>query len=132
MVDVKDKVISYLIENSACDICGKCAYYKAANPNEEFTPCKDFEKEGNVACRNGMIKYFENESNKILENESVNLLSEFILEIKKFGIAKVSTLSGIARTTLTKWCRGEIVPTFVNAQKVANAMGLEFLLFEKE
>ena len=58
--------------------------------------------------------------------------SSFLNEIKKFGIAKVSKLSGVARTTLTKWCSGEIVPTFVNAQKVANAMGLEFLLFDKE
>ena len=124
------KVIDYLIENSGCDLCGKCAYYTQAKKEEDYTPCKAFEKDGNIACRKGMIEYFEKE--EVLKNENTKLMAEFIFEIKKFGIAKVSKLSGVARTTLTKWCAGEIVPTFVNAQKVANAMGLEFLLFEKE
>lgn len=123
------KAIDYLIENGGCDCCAKCAYYKAFAENSDAEPCKEFDKNKNVACRNGMIAYFEREK---VENYANKLINEFLNEIKKFGIAKVSNLSGVARTTLTKWCSGEIVPTFVNAQKVANAMGLEFLLFEKE
>ena len=123
------KVIDYLIENGGCDCCAKCAYYKTVAENNDAEPCKEFEKDGNIACRKGMITYFER---KKVENYANKLINEFLNEIKKFGIAKVSKLSGVARTTLTKWCSGEIVPTFVNAQKVASAMGLEFLLFEKE
>ncbi len=54
------KVIDYLIENGGCDLCGKCAYYIQAKKDEDFTPCKEFEKDGNIACRNGMIEYFKN------------------------------------------------------------------------
>ena len=64
--------------------------------------------------------------------ETTRLLEEFITEIKKFGQHKVAYLSGVSRSTITLWCSKKAIPTIVNAQKVANAMGLEFLLFEKE
>lgn len=54
------KVIDYLIENGGCDCCAKCAYYKTAAENSDAEPCKAFEKDGNIACRNGMIEYFKN------------------------------------------------------------------------
>lgn len=125
---MKDKVIDYFIENSACDLCGKCAYYTPPK-KEDFTPCKAFEKDGNKACKNGMIAYFESENVKKSTNK---LIDDFITEIKKFGISKVSRLSGVKIGTISNWCRKKYIPTIDNAQKVANAMGLEFLLFEKE
>lgn len=123
------KVIDYLIENGGCDLCGKCAYYTQANKNEDYTPCKAFEKDGNIACRKGMITFFEREK---LQKENNKLLDDFISEIKKFGISKAERLSGINRNTISAWIRKKYIPTMDNAQKVANAMGLEFLLFEKE
>ena len=54
------KVIDYLIENGACDTCSKCIYYTPILPNGDVEPCEEFEKDGNIACRNGMIEYFKN------------------------------------------------------------------------
>lgn len=62
----------------------------------------------------------------------MDILKEFIEEIKKFGIKKAAELSGVSRFTIYDWTRGKRIPTIVNAQKVANAMGMEFLLFEME
>lgn len=62
----------------------------------------------------------------------MKVLNEFIEEIRKFGQAKASRLSGIDRKTIMRWCNHKNIPTLGKAQKVANAMGLEFLLFEKE
>jgi hypothetical protein len=57
------KVIDYLIEDGGCDTCSKCAYYQTVNDGEDIEACKEFKKDGNIACRNGMIEYFENETN---------------------------------------------------------------------
>ena len=54
------KVIDYLIENGGCDTCGKCAYAKPLDENGDIKPCLEFDKDGSVACRNGMIEYFRN------------------------------------------------------------------------
>lgn len=123
------KVIDYLIENGGCDLCGKCIYSKPILPNKDVAPCNEFKKHGNTACRNGMIAFFEREK---IQKGNNKLLDEFIREIKKFGISKVEKLSGINRNTISSWIRKKYIPTMDNAQKVANAMGLEFLLFEKE
>lgn len=51
------KVIDYCIEKQD-DLCGKCIY--AQNFEADFySACEHFDKERNVACRNGIIKYFE-------------------------------------------------------------------------
>ncbi len=54
------KAIDYLIENGGCDCCAKCIYCQPIKENEDIEPCKEFEKTGNIACRNGMIEYFKN------------------------------------------------------------------------
>ena len=56
----KIKLIDYFIANSGCDLCGKCINYTPPKQDEDYTPCKEFEKDGNIACRNGMIEYFKN------------------------------------------------------------------------
>lgn len=60
----------------------------------------------------------------------MKILDEFISEIKKFGVKKVAKLSGVSVHTIYGWTRGRLIPSLTNAQNVANAMGLEFLLFE--
>lgn len=40
------------------DLCGKCIYAKPFE-NDWIVACQPFEKQGNIACRNGIIKYFE-------------------------------------------------------------------------
>lgn len=62
----------------------------------------------------------------------MRILDEFVGEIKRFGVLKVAELSCVSKTTIYEWLRGTRIPSLVNAQKVANAMGLEFLLFEEE
>ena len=62
----------------------------------------------------------------------MKILDEFIKEVKKFGQTKASELSGVNLKTITNWCQGITTPTLVKAQKVADVMGLEFLLFDKE
>lgn len=51
------KAIDHCIEKMD-DLCGKCIYAKNFNV-DFYGACKHFDKEGNVACRNGIIKYFE-------------------------------------------------------------------------
>ena len=61
----------------------------------------------------------------------MKILEEFICEIKKFGVRKVAKISGVSEFTIGQWLYRGKIPSLVNAQKVANAMGLEFLIFEK-
>ena len=129
-MEIENKVIDYLIEHSGCDLCGKCAYYVQPKENEDFKGCQMFDRDGNGACRQGMIEWFK--SSRKTKVETTKSLNDLIYEIKKFGIQKVVDLTGISRSTITKWCSREIIPTITNAEKVANVMGLEFLLFEKE
>lgn len=60
------------------------------------------------------------------------ILEEFIYEIKKFGVSKVAKKSGVSVNTISKWVNGKRIPSLINAQKVANAMHLEFLIFDME
>lgn len=62
----------------------------------------------------------------------MNIFDEFIAEIKKFGQLKAAKLSGVSQSAISKWVAKQAIPTLVNAQKVANAMGLEFLIFDME
>lgn len=56
-------VIDYLISNGACDCCARCVHCTTIDEYEDFPPCLEREKFGDVACRDGMIKYFR-EKNK--------------------------------------------------------------------
>lgn len=60
----------------------------------------------------------------------MDILKDFIAEVKKFGVHKIAKISGVPANTIYEWTRGKNIPTLVNAQKVANAMGMEFLLFD--
>jgi transcriptional regulator with XRE-family HTH domain len=62
----------------------------------------------------------------------MKIIDEFIKEVRKFGQKKASRLSGVPFETINNWCTGECIPRLDKAQKVADAMGLEFLLFDKE
>ena len=61
----------------------------------------------------------------------MKILDEFIEEIKKFGVRKAAKISGVGEQTIYGWVQRNRIPTLVNAQKVANAMGLEFLIFDR-
>lgn len=62
----------------------------------------------------------------------MKILDEFIEELKKHKQIELSKKSGVTQLQISRWKRGLSIPTLVNAQKVADAMGLEFLLFDKE
>lgn len=56
MLDIKDKVIDYLLTGTD-DICGKCIYYKEPKDLEfNCVVCK---------CRDGIIKYFEKNESEV-------------------------------------------------------------------
>lgn len=59
------------------------------------------------------------------------VIDEFLEELKKFGVRKAARLSGIHEQTLYTWTQKRREPRLSTAQKVANIMGLEFLLFDK-
>lgn len=61
----------------------------------------------------------------------MKLLYEFIAEIRKAGMRKVAKKAKVSINTIQSWVYGNAVPTLVNAQKVAEAMWMEFLLFDK-
>lgn len=63
---------------------------------------------------------------------SVEILDDFINEIKKHTIKELAAKSGVHENTIYNWTKRKEIPTLINAQKVANAMDMEFLLFEKE
>lgn len=67
-----------------------------------------------------------------MENQEKTILDVFIEELRKFGIAKAARIAGLPKATVYDWVYGLSIPTMTNAIKVADAMGLEFLLFEKE
>ena len=59
-----EKIVDFLIINGAADTCAKCiyakdAYKKNGDVDEDF--CKRYQKDGNVACKNGMIKFYTKE-----------------------------------------------------------------------
>lgn len=59
-----EKVIDYLLLEGGADICAKCVYEKEAwkkngDLNEDF--CKHYRKQGNLACKSGMIKFYTKE-----------------------------------------------------------------------
>lgn len=58
-------------------------------------------------------------------------LDDFLEELKKFGVRKAARIVGIHEQTLYAWTQKRQEPRFTAAQKVANAIGLEFLLFDK-
>ena len=60
----------------------------------------------------------------------MKILKDFVKEIRKFGIRKASILSGVSYETIYNWTFRGKSPLLTTAQKVANAMGLEFLLFD--
>ena len=59
-MEIEIKIIDFLIATGGCDTCLKCMFAKPINENDDVEPCKEFEKDGNIACRNGMIEYFKN------------------------------------------------------------------------
>lgn len=62
----------------------------------------------------------------------MKILYQLNEEMKKYGIRKLAKKAGFSENTLYNWTSGKSCPTVENAQAVANAMGMEFLLFEKE
>lgn len=60
------------------------------------------------------------------------ILDELLKEIRRRGAYEVSRISGIPKTTIESWLYGKAIPSLVKAARVADAMGLELLLFEKE
>ena len=62
----------------------------------------------------------------------MELLEDFLNEIKKRGISAVARKSNVPLRTVQSWVYGQCVPSLVLAQKVADAMDMEFLLFDKE
>jgi DNA-binding phage protein len=61
----------------------------------------------------------------------MKILYELIAEMKKYGIRKIAKDTGISENTLYNWSSGKSIPTIINAQRVASAIGMELLLFEK-
>ena len=64
--------------------------------------------------------------------ERPKILDEFIAEIRRYGIAKVARASGVSSATIIGWVYQDVNPTLATAARVADAMGMEFLLFDKE
>lgn len=64
--------------------------------------------------------------------ERPKILEEFILEVKRFGVMNAARASGVSSATIKGWVHDKINPTLATAAKVADAMGMEFLLFDKE
>lgn len=62
----------------------------------------------------------------------MKITDELIAEIKKAGIAKAALRSGVSKNTIYRWVYCGACPSLDNAAKVADGLGLELLLFDKE
>lgn len=60
------------------------------------------------------------------------ILDDFINEISKHSGMELSKKSGVNANTIYAWRNRKSVPSLEAAQIVANAIGMEFLLFNKE
>lgn len=60
------------------------------------------------------------------------ILNDFIAEIRKHSVYGLARKSGVSVTAIESWIYEKSVPSLINAARVADAMGLEFLLFDKE
>lgn len=61
----------------------------------------------------------------------MDIVEELIEETRNYKIEDLAKKTGLCRSTIAGWRNG-MQPTLANAQKVANAMGMEFLLFPQE
>ncbi len=61
----------------------------------------------------------------------MNIMDEFIEEIKAFGIGRLVIKSGVSKSTIEKWVYYGNIPSLEMAQKVLNAIGLELQIVEK-
>lgn len=59
MTNAYIKAIDHCIKKMD-DLCGKCIYAKPFE-NDCVVVCEEFDRQGCIACRNGIIKYFEEE-----------------------------------------------------------------------
>lgn len=59
------------------------------------------------------------------------ILDELLKEIRLRGSLEVSRKSGIAKNTIESYLYGKAIPSLVKAEKLADAMGLELLMFDK-
>lgn len=60
------------------------------------------------------------------------ILDTLLKEIRRRGAYAVSRKSGIPKSTIESWLYGKAIPSLTKAEKVADAMDLELLLFDKE
>lgn len=86
---------------------------------ERCVSCGSIIPEGRQVCPN-------------CENGYNQLIEKFITEIRGFGVKKASKVSGVGYNTLLSWVNKSHAPTLDVATKVASAIGMKFLLFEKE
>lgn len=61
----------------------------------------------------------------------MNAYEMFLDEIRKRNVNIISEKSGVSINTIYGWTSGMTTPKLTTAMKVADAMGMEFLLFDK-
>ena len=61
-----------------------------------------------------------------------NIVKLLILETKKRGVTRVANISGIKRRTVEAWIYNETTPSFANAVKWANGLGLKLNMTKEE
>lgn len=62
----------------------------------------------------------------------VKAYDDFIEELRKQNIAEISRHFGMSPNTLSAWVSLKNVPSFLDAAKIADYLGFEFLMFDKE
>lgn len=74
-------LIDYLLEDYGGDCCAKCVYLQQADENGNIPPCRPFEQDGNIGCRNGMIAYFKQSTKK--KKTEIKSFGEILKEKRK-------------------------------------------------
>jgi transcriptional regulator with XRE-family HTH domain len=59
--EATERLLLYLIEEAACDTCGRCAYYEY-NEEDDAPLCKQFPEQGHKACMRGMLEYYRKQA----------------------------------------------------------------------
>lgn len=115
----KDKLIEWLIEDGGSDTCAKCVFAKKYDEYADLdeVSCEKFYKDGNAACRVGMLRWFEQQQQK--EKTIGQRIKEkrISLGLKQDELAKKL---GVLQITVSKWELDENIPTTLTLMCLAD------------
>lgn len=106
------ELIDYLLEDYGGDCCAKCIHCAVADKDGNIPPCKPFDQDGNVGCRNGMIAWFENQE-KIKRLKTFGEILAQKREEKGWSQTMLAERVGVCNKSICEWEKGNNSPNSI-------------------